>query len=31
MLHTPIAAPPRMSPWIAMRFLSRHEICITGA
>ena len=31
MLHTPIAAPPRMSPWIAMRLRSRHEICITGA
>ena len=28
---TPMAAPPRMSPWIAIRFRSRQEICMIGA
>ena len=31
MLATPIAAAPRTSPWIAIRFLSRQAICMTTA
>ena len=31
MLATPMAAAPSTSPWIAIRFLSRQEICMTTA